>query len=194
MGTPIKDFNEKNQMENAGHQVILGVDPGSQISGYALIKAGQRGFKLLDSGIYKPDPKFDFFKKLFMLSSFFSDFVENLSPFYLAIESLAYVKNANSFGKLAQARGAILTALQPKALKIYEYPPNLVKSTVSGYGHASKQSIKTSLGFFKIKKDFKSHDESDALAVALCHYFHRDRLLNKTSPLKPKPNFKGKGL
>ena len=160
---------------NEEHQIILGIDPGSRVSGYAVIKTRQRSFELLDSGIYELNPKIDFFKKLFLLSNFFSDLVKDLPPFYLAIESLAYVKNANSFGKLAQARGAILALLQPKALKIYEYPPNLVKSSVSGYGHASKQSIKTSLGFFKIKKDFKSHDESDALAVALCHYFHGNK-------------------
>ena len=154
--------------------LILGIDPGSLNAGYALIRSRERSFHLLDSGVFELNPKTDFFERLFLLSDFFLKLVKTLPPFDLAIESLAYVKNANSFGKLAQARGAIITGLQPKALKTHEYPPNLVKSTVSGYGHASKQNIKKSLGFSNIKKDFKTHDESDALAVALCHHFHRD--------------------
>lgn len=168
------------------NQIILGVDPGSKNSGYALIGTREKSFQLLDSGVCELDSRTDFFKRLFLLSDFFSKLVENLPPFHLAIESLAYVKNANSFGKLAQARGTIIATLQPRALKIYEYSPNLVKSTVSGYGHASKQNIKKSLGFSNIKKDFKTHDESDALAVALCHHFHGGGSPKKSpsSPLK----------
>ena len=165
-------FMEMMTLQMGFKKFILGVDPGSLNSGYAFIKSQERSFQLLDSGVCQLDLKINFFERLFLLSDFFFKLVDNFPPFDFAIESLAYVKNANSFGKLAQARGAIITTLQPKALKIYEYPPNLVKSTVSGYGHASKQNIKKSLGF-SIKKDFKTHDESDAIAVALCHHFHR---------------------
>ncbi len=174
---------------------ILGIDPGSINSGYAFIRGRGRGFHLLDSGVCELDSKTDFFDRLSLLSDFFSKLLKNLPPFELAIESLVYVKNANSFGKLAQARGVIITVLQPKAVKIHEYPPNLVKSTVSGYGHSTKQNIKKSLGFSDIKKDFKTHDESDALAVALCHHFHggyRVREIGKSPSGQMKSVFKGK--
>ncbi len=171
---------------------ILGIDPGSQNSGYAFIKSQNRSFHLLDSGVCKLNSKIDFFERLFLLSDFFLKLVKDFPPFDLAIESLAYVKNANSFGKLAQARGAIITGLQPKSLEIFEYPPNLVKSTVSGYGHSSKQNIKKSLGFSNIKKDFNTHDESDALAVALCHYFHKGRGVKNSKKNPSDPIFKGK--
>ena len=166
------------------NKFILGVDPGSLNSGYAFIKSQERSFQILDSGVCQLDSKIDFFERLFLLSDFFLKLVETFSPFDLAIESLAYVKNANSFGKLAQARGAIITALQPKALGIKEYPPNLVKSTVSGYGHASKQNVKKALGF-SVKMDFRTHDESDAIAVALCHHFYKS---NETKSLKNSSN------
>lgn len=176
------------------NQLILGIDPGSQNSGYALVKTGEKSFQLFDSGVCELGSRVDFFKRLFLLSNFFSKLVEEFPPFHLAIESLAYVKNANSFGKLAQARGVIIAALQPKALKIHEYSPNLIKSTVSGYGHASKQNIKKSLGFSSIKKDFRTHDESDALAVALCHYFHGGGRLKKSSSGYLRSVFKGENL
>lgn len=156
-------------------KLILGVDPGSQNAGFALLETRARRFQVIRSGVCQLDPKMDFFKRLSQLSLFFKELVEPLGAFDLAVESLAYVKNVNSFGKLAQARGAILSATQPMASCVAEYPPNLVKSTVSGYGHASKGNIEKSLGFTLTKKQFQTHDESDALAIALCHHFQQGR-------------------
>ena len=168
----MSDREEENQ---GWERTILGVDPGSQVTGYALIEAKEKSFQRIDSGVCQLSSKTNYFQKLSMLSRFFLELTDSMGPFDLAIESLAYVKNVNSFGKLAQARGAILAALEPRAERIQEYPPNLVKSTVSGYGHASKQSIQKSLGFVMGHQSFSTHDESDALAVALCHHFQRGR-------------------
>ncbi len=154
-------------------RTILGVDPGSQTAGYAIIKTKEKNFTLLDSGVCKMDPKTDYFKRLSLLAQFFTALTKEIHSFDLAIESLAYVKNVNSFGKLAQARGAIIAALEPRASTIKEYPPNLIKSTVSGYGHASKKNMEKSLGFSVKNINYQTHDESDALAVALCHHFQR---------------------
>ena len=193
-------------------QFILGIDPGSRNAGYALIKVKtqERSFYMSDSGVYQIDPKIDFFKRLCLLSNFFLEYVKDFPPFDLAIESLAYVKNFNSFGKLAQARGAILAALEPKATRVCEYPPNLVKSTVSKYGHSSKQNTRKSLGFYNLSKKFKTsdkytlseknkiYDESDALAIALCHYFYREgrdsRSIRESKSSRIGSSFKGKFL
>jgi len=158
-------------------RTILGIDPGSINAGYAILETKEKSFKILDSGTCRMCPKIPFFKRLSMLHQFFSELTESINDFDLAIESLAYVKNVNSFGKLSQARGAIIAAIEPKATNIQEYPPNLVKSTVSGYGHASKQQIEKSLGFSVQKKDFQTHDESDAIAIALCHHFQRGQVV-----------------
>jgi crossover junction endodeoxyribonuclease RuvC len=179
-------------------RTVLGIDPGSQNAGYAIIETKEKSFKIIDSGVCKMNPKIGYFKRLSMLSDFFLELTENVQKFDLAIESLAYVKNVNSFGKLAQARGAILAVLEPRAERIHEYPPNLIKSTVSGYGHASKQHIEKSLGFSIKNKDFRTHDESDAIAVALCHHFQRGQITKCITKQKGsrslKAAFKGRDL
>ena len=176
-------MNQSSSHHTGWNKVVLGVDPGSKNAGYAIIKAEEKKFRILDSGVCKMSTKLGYFERLSYLHTFFTELTENIKSFDLAIEALAFVKNANSFGKLAQARGAILASLEPRAYSISEYPPNLVKSTVSGYGHASKQNIEKSLGFSVKNKDFRTHDESDALAVALCHHFLQG---NVTSNIKKR--------
>ena len=179
---------------------ILGIDPGSRASGYALLKVGVQSLQVMDSGVCSPGSKMDYLKRLSYLHQFFLKFVERWPPFELSLESLAYVKNVNSFGKLAQARGALLVALEPHALAVFEYPPNAVKSTVSGYGLSGKQNVAKSLGFALGRREFKTHDESDALALAFCHHFHTCGNQAQTggdqgdgNPGVLKKNRKGKG-
>ena len=170
-----KDLQNKDRAQNS--VVILGVDPGSRVCGYALISATGRSFSMLDSGVCDIKGVSCFFTRLSRLSEFFNQLAKDIGPFDLAIESLAYVKNANSFGKLAQARGAIIAALMPHANGVFEYPPNLIKSTVSGYGHASKKGIQKALNLTTNQgHQFATDDESDALAVCLCHHFRKDAI------------------
>ena len=75
--------------------------------------------------------------------------------------------------KLGQARGIALLAPAMKGLKIAEYPPNLIKKTVVGAGHADKKQIQVMVGFLLPKAKFESADEADALAIAICHANHR---------------------
>lgn len=157
-------------------KLILGIDPGSLNAGFALIGAKEeRGrpssLKIYKTGTFKLASKIPFFERLSKLSQSFSDLVEDIENFEVALESLIHVKNVNSLAKLAQARGAILAALSQKTDRFYEYAPNLVKSTVSGYGLSSKKSLEKSLNFMFPEQSFSSHDESDALAIAICHYF-----------------------
>lgn len=179
-------------------KTILGIDPGSLNAGYAIIETNDKSFNIIDSGVCKMNPKTDFFKRLSTLAQFFTELTENFKTFDLSIEALAYVKNVNSFGKLAQARGAILGALEPKAESIHEYPPNLVKATVSGFGHASKQQIEKFLGFSMSQKDFRTYDESDAVAIALCHHFLRGQraknIIRQKGSRSLKSAFKGRDL
>jgi len=157
----------------ANEVLILGIDPGSINAGYALIKVSGKSLTIIKSGTCKLGSKDDFFTRIKYLTEYFKELAEGLPPFELSMETLIHVKNVASLAKLAQARGAILASLGKGASSVHEYSPNLVKSTVSGYGLSSKQSLEKSLSFMFPNHTFASHDESDALAIALCHNFKR---------------------
>jgi len=152
-------------------RLILGVDPGSVNLGYALIRASFKKFKIVDAGTLKLSSGKEFFSRIKEINTFFHKISEVSEPFELAMESLIHVKNVNSLAKLAQARGALIGAVSAKSLGCFEYAPNLIKSTVSGYGLSNKTSVEKSIGFVFPDHKVSSHDESDALAVALCHAF-----------------------
>ena len=153
---------------------ILGIDPGSIKTGYALIEINGKSASIITSGFVDLRKEKDFFARLAGLHNFFLSFLkEHGSDFEVSIESLIHVKNVNSLAKLSQARGAILSLLLAEGCQAYEYAPNLIKSSISGHGHASKDSLAKALGFLFPQHTFSSDDESDALALALCHSLYR---------------------
>ena len=86
------------------------------------------------------------------------------------MESLIHVKNVVSLAKLSQARGAILSSVSDPSVKIFEYFPNKIKSSVSGFGHADKKMIHSAIEKILGQKiECATHDESDALAIAIAH-------------------------
>jgi len=166
---------------------ILGIDPGSIKLGYALIGVTGKKYQVIESGAYIQNQKVPFFKRLAGIKKFTDEFIKKHgSTFEVSVESLIHVKNVASLSKLSQARGVILGALAASDCHICEYSPNLIKSSVSGYGHASKESIEKALKFMFPKHEFASDDESDALAVAICHSLYRGEKSLKKSELSSK--------
>jgi len=163
--------------------IILGIDPGSRFTGFAVIEVIGRKLNYLDSGILNFSKEKDFLKRIPLIFEESLALIEKYKPTEIAIESLIFVKNVNSLAKLSQARGAILSGLTvDNQIPIAEYSPNLIKSSVSGYGHSSKEQISKSLKliFGKEKINFIKDDESDALAIAVTHFLLRNsRSLNK---------------
>ena len=101
------------------------------------------------------------------------------------MESLIYVKSPTALIKLAQTRGIILSALLDRyEHKIFEYSPNLVKSSAVGHGHADKESVRKFLDMVLGKVNYKTYDESDAAAIALCHIMNRSNKLTGNIPGK----------
>ena len=158
---------------------ILGIDPGSRKAGYALISYDNSKIKIIDYGVLKYDHKIDFIDRLGLIYQNFKDLAEIHSPHEIALESLVYVKNISSLAKLAQARGAMIAAFPPGNL--FEYSPTKVKAALTSYGHAGKESVQKSLSMMFGELEFKSDDESDALAIAVCHVLNRnhDRTINR---------------
>lgn len=149
---------------------ILGIDPGSRVSGYAIIEIKQLKMSYVTSGVIKSDLNDTFFKRLPSIYDKFQSVVEAYQIQQVAIESLIHVKNVVSLAKLAQARGAMLASVAKCGAQIFEYSPNKVKSSVSGYGHADKEMIHLSIErILGAQINCASHDESDALAIAIAH-------------------------
>jgi len=167
--------------------IILGIDPGSRKAGYALIKVEGKKISYLTSGALKYDQVDEFIDRLGLIYQSCEEILKKYQPDEVSVEALIYVKSVDALSKLAQARGAMIAAFtRTHQGKVFEYAPNLVKVSVTGHGHASKEAVDKALGMMFGKISFKTSDESDALAIAVCHALNRSmklRLMEK-KPLK----------
>jgi crossover junction endodeoxyribonuclease RuvC len=155
--------------------IILGIDPGSRKAGYAIIEVKGKKISYLTSGAMKYDQVDEFIERLGLIYHSCDEVIKKFQPNEVAVEALIYVKSVEALSKLAQARGAMIAAFsQTRKGQIFEYSPNLVKSSVTGHGHASKEAVDKALSMMFGKINFKTTDESDALAIAVCHALNRD--------------------
>lgn len=173
--------------------IVLAIDPGSVTAGYALLQKDGRKIQYIASGILRFNNNDEFLHRVKDIYEKTSELVEKFSPDVIALESLIFVKSPTALIKLAQSRGAMLAALSHRYhQKIFEYSPNLIKATVTGHGHTDKEGIQKVIGQHLGITEFKTHDESDALAIALCHLLSEGRIMPpKEKKSRPK---KGNGL
>lgn len=175
--------------------LVLAIDPGSVTAGYALLKKEVHKIIHLDSGILRFNAKDEFLLRVNDIYTQTSSLIEKYAPDEIALESLIYVKSPTALIKLAQSRGVMLSALSQKYHgKIFEYSPNLIKQTVTGHGHASKDGIQKILFHQLGMTDFKTHDESDAVAIALCHLLSSGMLHHRNASQVKKTTRSGRGL
>ncbi len=176
--------------------IVLAIDPGSVTAGFAILQKVGRKVVYIDSGIMKFSSKDVFLDRVQDIFNQTNILLEKYTPDQIALESLIYVKSPTALIKLAQSRGAMLAALTQKYQnKIFEYSPNLIKSTVTGHGHADKLGVQKFISQYLGIKEFKSHDESDALAIALCHLLsYGQNGVQVTSLDRLKAPLKGRGL
>jgi crossover junction endodeoxyribonuclease RuvC len=157
--------------------VILGIDPGSLKTGWGLIQIVGKKIEILESGVLifsNGSQTTPFLERLLIIKNKMDQLMSAHNPDEIALESLIYVKSPTALIKLSQTRGVIISSfIETHHKKIFEYSPNLVKKTVSGYGHSDKEALQKFLSNIFGIKSYKSHDESDAIAIALCHYFNR---------------------
>lgn len=174
--------------------IVLAIDPGSVTAGYALLQKDGRKINYIASGIMKFNSGDEFLHRVKDIYDQTMGLMEKYQPDEIALESLIFVKSPAALIKLAQSRGTMLAALsQTHHQKIFEYSPNLVKSTVAGHGHADKEGIQKVLLQILGLTNFKTHDESDAVAIALCHLLNRGTTMIVTEKTK-KTKKMGNGL
>ena len=154
----------------ASSMKILGIDPGTNLTGYAIIEAAGSNYSLITTGTFdlrKLDNHQTKLKEIFLQ---LQDLVESFLPKHLAIEAPFYGKNVQSMLKLGRAQGVAMAAGMTMGLEIFEYSPKKIKLAITGNGNASKEQVCAMLEQrLKINLDKKNLDASDALGAAICH-------------------------
>jgi crossover junction endodeoxyribonuclease RuvC len=148
---------------------VLGIDPGSRITGYGIIdKEGNRLIHV-DNGAIFTDSQKDFPMRLQRIYRGLTEVIERFRPDVVAVENIFFANNVQSALKLGQARGAAIVAGVNAGLPVFEYTALQVKQAVVGHGRADKQQVQKMLKVLLNLPEVAQEDASDALATAVCH-------------------------
>lgn len=155
--------------------IVLGIDPGSLITGYGVIAADGGRWRCLAGGRIRPEPRAPLSERLRAIHEAVLDVIAAHTPAILAVESVFNARNARSSLVLGHARGVVLLAGALRGLPVAEYSPREIKSAITGNGGATKEQVQYMVRrLLGLRADPSSLDESDALAVALCHVHRRE--------------------
>jgi len=156
---------------------ILGIDPGTNILGYAILEVDGGVVSVPSFGVIHLKSYDDHQTKLKEIYLQLQEIIETYLPKSMAIEAPFYGKNVQSMLKLGRAQGVAIAAGITMGLEITEYAPKKIKMSITGNGNASKEQVSAMLGhILKIKMNPKQLDASDALAAAYTHYNQKGSL------------------
>jgi len=151
---------------------IMGIDPGSRITGFGIIDWHKRQARYVTSGCIRVDATQSLDKRLAEIIIGINTLLAQYQPQQFAIEKVFMHKNPDAALKLGQARGVAIVAAAQQAIPVYEYSPNEIKKTVVGHGHAEKQQMQHMVKVLLKLSAVPQVDAADALGVALCHAYH----------------------
>jgi len=158
--------------------IILGIDPGTTIMGFGIIKVINKNmeFVLLDELLLKKyDDHYLRLKKIFERTI---QLIDTYHPDEIAIEAPFFGKNVQSMLKLGRAQGVAMAAGLAREVSITEYAPKKIKMAITGNGNASKEQVAKMLqNLLKLKTLPKNLDSTDGLAAAVCHFYNKDRVV-----------------
>lgn len=148
---------------------VLGIDPGSQSTGYGIIDQDEARYIVRAFGTIKPSRRLPFHLKLNAIALKVGEIIADHSPDEVAIESPFYAQNIKTAIALGQVRGAVLVAVASTGRPLAEYSALEIKKAVTGYGQAEKQQVNTMVKALLNVEEEVETDASDALAAAICH-------------------------
>ncbi len=155
---------------------ILGIDPGTTITGYGLVEIRNNQPVILNMGTLVPGKFADHYQRLKHLHERALHLIEEYRPDVMAIEAPFYGKNVQSMLKLGRGQGVIMAAALFHSVPIQEYAPLLVKQSITGMGRASKEQVKYFLQKVYHLTDLdQTLDATDAVAVAICHFIQQGK-------------------
>lgn len=163
-------------------RIILGVDPGTRLMGYGIICVVNQKLTALDYGVLHLGKKDGQFLKLKQIFEQMTGIIEKYHPDEMALESPFYSKNIQVALKLGRAQGVAMASALVRQIPITEYAPRKVKQSVTGNGNASKEQVASMLKtLLKIEEKDIIADATDALGVAVCHFFQGKNTEKKIS-------------
>jgi crossover junction endodeoxyribonuclease RuvC len=163
-------------------KIILGIDPGTVVMGFGIIKVSSSGVALIIMDVLKLSPKKDAYEKLQIIHHKVCELLKEHSPNEFAIEAPFFGKNVQSMLKLGRAQGVAIAAAMQAGIPVTEYSPRKIKQSITGNGNADKlQVLKMLQRIVSFEENPKYFDATDALAVAVCHHFQGNALLDNDS-------------
>ena len=171
------------QISTSKERIILGIDPGTVLTGYGIIRVTVNkveviSYGTLELGKYGEDHPLrlkKIFEKVLHL-------IDQNNPDELAIEAPFYSKNVQAMLKLGRAQGVAMAAGLYRDIPIFEYAPRKIKQSITGKGNATKEQVLKMLeNILEIKIESRFMDASDGLAAAVCHYFQKTDSANTKS-------------
>lgn len=173
-------------------EIILGIDPGTQVMGYALLRIHKGQAQVILMDVLKLTGQKDIYARLEMIHSRVAELIGLYKPGTFAIEAPFFGKNVQSMLKLGRAQGVAIAAAMQAGLSVTEYSPKKVKQSITGNGNADKDQVwKMLRTILSIEEKPRYYDATDALAVALCHHFQSSSPLARAGvkPMKGWDDF-----
>ncbi len=157
---------------------LLGVDPGTNILGYAIVEVEQKKLRLLDMGVIYLGKLAEHQEKLQHIFERLQSIIDIYQPAEMAIEAPFFGKNPQSMLKLGRAQGVAIAAAMTKGVQISEYSPKKIKQSVTGNGNAAKEQVAAMLSnILDIPIEGHALDATDALATAVCHFYQAGNVI-----------------
>jgi crossover junction endodeoxyribonuclease RuvC len=156
---------------------VLGIDCGTERTGYGVIDSDGRSHRLVDSGVIRTFRTEELHRRLLTIASELRGKIEQHRPQMVAIEEVFYAVNVKTALKLSHVRGVALLLVAEAGLQLGEYSPLEVKTSVVGYGRAEKSQVQIMVAsLLHLDEVIVSEDACDALAIAICHATHASSL------------------
>jgi crossover junction endodeoxyribonuclease RuvC len=160
-------------MTSTADVVVLGLDPGSRVTGYGFVRERSGVLELVDAGVVRTASESDFCRRLGVIYAAVAELIGRHAPVEAAVENVFMAKNAATALKLGQARGAALAACSVAGLPVFSYEPTLIKKSLVGTGRAEKTQVAFMVGRVLACRETFAVDATDALAAAVCHLNQR---------------------
>ncbi|WP_457610348.1 crossover junction endodeoxyribonuclease RuvC [Lutibacter sp.] len=164
----------------SSEKIILGIDPGTTIMGFGLIRVVNKKMELMQLNELSLKKYSDHYVKLKLIFERTIHLIETYHPDEIAIEAPFFGKNVQSMLKLGRAQGVAMAAGLSREVPITEYSPKKIKMAITGNGNASKEQVAKMLqNLFKIKELPKNLDATDGLAAAVCHFYNSGKVTSE---------------
>jgi len=171
-------------------KVILGIDPGTTVMGYGLIRVKGKEAQVMTLGVLELKKYTDHYLKLQKIFDRMIQLIDSYHPDELAIEAPFFGKNVQSMLKLGRAQGVAMAAALSRNMPVFEYAPLRIKQAITGQGNASKEQVANMLQrIMKFEEMPKFMDATDGLAAAYCHFLQNQKITAIETPVKSWKEF-----